>query len=296
MSSFRLSAFADEADALLSGQIEALRANGISRIELRGVNGKNVGVLTGQEARHVREQLEGGGIVLWSMGSPFGKYPIDQPVQTHIDDFKRGLELCAILGAVRMRMFSFFMPEGKDLAEYRTKVYDALAQMLELAEAAGVRLCHENEKGIYGDTDARCVELMQHFGGRMSFVFDPANFLQCRVRPNEAFTKLQGWVEYMHVKDALLDGGAVVPSGAGDGEIAWILDKLATREGEITLSIEPHLAVFDGLNALQSEALTHKYTYPSKRAAFDAAADALKALLSAAGYGEDKGGAGIWKR
>ena len=38
----KLCAFADEASAAISGQIAALQRNGISLLEIRGVNGKNI--------------------------------------------------------------------------------------------------------------------------------------------------------------------------------------------------------------------------------------------------------------
>ena len=40
MARFIMSAFADEADAMLEGQIEALKDEGFHGVELRGVNGK----------------------------------------------------------------------------------------------------------------------------------------------------------------------------------------------------------------------------------------------------------------
>ena len=293
MAGFRLCAFADEADSRLSGQIEALKANGVRFIELRGVNGKSVADLTDGEAREARSMLEGEGIGIAQMGSPYGKYPIREPFAPHRDAFKRGLELCDLLGTRKVRMFSFFMAEGEDPSAARGEVLDRLAEMLELAESAGVRLCHENERGIYGDVTGRCEDLMGAYGDRMGFVFDPANFLLCGVRIKDAFARLRGFVDYLHLKDAEVAGGAIVPCGEGDGEIPWLIRELSAAGGEWTLSVEPHLTVFDGLSGLQSEGLTHKFAYPSKRAAFDAAVSALKGVLS--GQNLTEGEAGVWR-
>ena len=38
----RFSAFADEASPYISGQIDAMKKNGISMLEVRGVNKKNI--------------------------------------------------------------------------------------------------------------------------------------------------------------------------------------------------------------------------------------------------------------
>ena len=53
-----LNAFADEADAQLSGQIEACLENVVRGIEMRGVNGKSVVDLSDEEAEEAREMVE----------------------------------------------------------------------------------------------------------------------------------------------------------------------------------------------------------------------------------------------
>ena len=41
----------------------------------------------------------------------------------------------------------------------------------------------------------------------------------------------------------------VVPSGYGDGNIKEIITELNKRDGDVVLSIEPHLKVFAGYDA-----------------------------------------------
>ena len=296
MAQYQLSAFADEASRMLSEQLEAMKSNGISLIEMRGVDGKSVADLTDEEAKEAKRKLDDAGAALSSLGSPYGKYPIEQPFEAHLDAFKRGLEITKILGANRIRMFSFFMPREGDTnpASWRGKVIDQLGQMLDLADDAGIRLCHENEKGIYGDIDDRCVDLMEVYGDRMGCIFDPANFIQCGVKPIEAFPKLEKYITYMHIKDALLENGAVVPAGMGDGNVKDILDRLAAKADNMTLTLEPHLTVFDGLKNLQDEKLNHKFSYPDRLTAFNAAVSALKDILREIGFVE--GGKGTWTR
>lgn len=294
MQRFRLSAFADEAGQDLTEQIRALKDNGISLVELRNVNGKSCADLTDAEVKEMRAALDGEGIRLSALGSPYGKYPIEAPFAPHLDAFKRGLEIAAGLGADRIRMFSFHMPKSgqTEPAHWRGEVIDRLGIMLDLAEEAGILLCHENEKGIYGDTDFRCADLLQVCGGRMGFVFDPANFIQCGVETVPAFRRLKNHITYMHVKDALYGSGSVVPAGKGEGAVESILGWLDGEETVLTL--EPHLTVFSGLEKLQAEALTHAYTYPDGRTAFCAAVAALKDILQHIGYAEGENG--IWKR
>lgn len=279
MAQFILSAFADEASSMLDEQIKALQEEGVTLIELRGVDGKNVSNLTLEEAAAVKAKLDAAGIRLSALGSPYGKASLGVAFDDHLALFKHGLELCRVLDCKRIRMFSFY-PAGP-VEESRDEVLRRLEIMLDLAEKAGVQLVHENEKGIYGDDAARNADLLEHFGDRLGFAFDPANFIQCGVDTLKAYEQLHERITYMHIKDALMADGAVVCAGHGDGNVPEILRRLnQERDGELILTVEPHLTVFKGLSDLQDEALKHHESYPDSRTAFHAAVQALKDIIN----------------
>ena len=281
MAKFVLSAFADEASSMLDEQIKVLQEEGISLIELRGVDGKNVSGLTIEEAANVKAKLDAAGIRLSALGSPYGKASLGQTFDEHLALFKHGLALCKVLDCKRIRMFSFYPAEGKSMADSREEVLRRLEIMVQLAEEAGVQLVHENEKGIYGDDTARNADLLNVFGKRLGFAFDPANFIQCGVNNLEAYDALHDRITYMHIKDAFLSDGAVVCAGHGDGNVPEILRRLnAEREGEVILTVEPHLTVFKGLNDLQDEEIKHHESYPDSWTAFHAAVQALKNIIN----------------
>ena len=271
--SFKLSAFADEADSRFSEQIRALVENNIPYIEIRGIDGQSVAYITKEKAKEVRKQLDDAGILVWALGSPFGKIKLTDDFSAHLDRFKYGLELAEILGTKHVRIFSFYGALGDD-ATYKDEVFERLSRMLEVTKGSDILLCHENEKGIYGDIALRCEEIHKAFP-EIKAVFDPANFIQSGQDTLEAWDRLSPYVEYMHIKDALSDG-RVVPSGKGIGNLPYLLSNF---KGEV-LSIEPHLSVFKGLEELEAGEKTKMgYCYPSARIAFDAAADALKELI-----------------
>ena len=241
---FRLAAFADEADSSLEGQISAMTENGVEYLEIRGVDGENISDITADKARDIRARLDASGISVWSLGSPFGKIGITEDFEPHLEKFKRGLELADILGTRHIRIFSFYVPH--DNAErYSDEVMKRLEKMLAAAKGSGVILCHENEKGIYGDNAERCAEIHKSFP-ELRAVFDPANFVRCGQETMSAWELLSPYVEYLHIKDALADG-SVVPAGKGIGNIPYILQRY--RGGVLT--VEPHLSVFNGLNKLE---------------------------------------------
>lgn len=280
MENWRIFAFADEADPSLDGQIEALRFHGLDGLEIRGVDGENIADITPERAREIRRRLDDAGLSVWSIGSPIGKIHIETgDFEQHKEVFKRTLELAQILGAENLRMFSFYMPENADPAIYKNEVIDRLGALTTLAVGSGVLLCHENEKGIYGDTAARCVEIMEAVP-LLRAVFDPANFVQCGQDTLEAWELLKTYVKYLHIKDAAADG-AIVPAGQGNGNIPLILENYQLQGGTV-ITLEPHLAEFAGLGGLEREGEKSQVgglSFADPREAFDAGVAALKVLL-----------------
>lgn len=275
----RLFAFADEASSMIDGQIAAMKRNGLDGLEIRGVDNVNVSDITLEKAKEVRKKLEDAGLITWSVGSPIGKIDIEKDnFQEHLEKFKHTLEIANVLGAENIRLFSFFVPKEKNPADFKNEVIDRLNCFAEVAEGTGIDLCHENEKGIYGDVAARCLEILQEVP-TLKAIFDPANFVQCGQDTLEAFDILKPYVKYLHIKDALSDGN-VVPAGKGEGNLPVILKEFSTFGNELTM--EPHLAIFDGLQDLEREGDTSnvgQFVYPNNDAAFDAACDALKEIL-----------------
>ena len=271
---FKLAAFADEAGSSIGEQISAMKENDVTYLEIRGVNGENISDLTNEKARDIRRKLEDSGISVWSLGSPYGKIGIEEDFAVHLDKFKHGLELADILGAKHIRLFSFYVPQGS-AEKYKDEVMSRLDKFISAARGSGIVLCHENEKGIYGDNALRCAEIHKKFS-ELKAVFDPANFIQCGQDTKAAWELLNPYVEYMHIKDAKSDG-TVVPAGKGEGNIPFLLSQY---KGEI-LTVEPHLTVFEGFDKLEAGEKTSmgEYCYPSSRAAFDAAVNALKKII-----------------
>ncbi|MBQ3483871.1 MAG: sugar phosphate isomerase/epimerase [Clostridia bacterium] len=274
----RLCAFADEADPALSGQIRALLDNGITQLEMRGVNGINVAKLTAAEARDARRELDAAGISVWSLGSPAGKTAITDPFDFEEEQFKRLLEIADITDAKCIRLFSFYNTDGSP--SYRDEVLARLARFAELAKGSGVVLCHENEKGIYGDVASRCLEIHRALP-EIRGVFDPANLVQCGEDTVQAWEMLEPYIYYGHIKDARCDG-CVVPPGEGDGQIATYLKGFFKGERRV-LTLEPHLAEFTGLSELESDEKTviEQFRFADNRTAFDFATMSLKKILEA---------------
>lgn len=283
MVKYRLSAFSDEYSPVLEEQIEGLVKNRIRMMELRGVDGTNVADLTPAQVLEVKKKLEASGIALSAIASPIGKIGVGDPIGPHLHKLRHVLETAVTLGVDRVRVFSFYIPEGEDPESFRETVLDRVGRMVEMAEEYEVLLCHENEKGIYGDTPERCLQLLRTFDGRLGCVFDPANFVQSGCDSFEAYRLLAPYLTYLHIKDADRHG-TVVPAGFGLGSLPEILAVLNhARTGEMILTVEPHLRVFPGSDTLEKHSPSTRSmaasTYPSNRDAFETAVHWTRACL-----------------
>ena len=274
----RLSAFADEADSALSGQIEALRRNGVGYIELRGINGTNIAKITEDEATEYKRQLDEGGIKVWSIGSPIGKIKITDDIDEHMELLRHICRLARIFDTDKVRMFSFYGAyDNEEL------VFSTLRRMVAIADEYGVKLYHENEKEIYGDTAERVLRIIENVKG-LSFIYDPANFIESGEHPSVTLEPLFGHMGYFHIKDAMWEGKAIVPAGCGDGEIGKLVSMIGDRD--TVLSVEPHLMVFEGYSEFDSTKMQNKYVFASNGEAFDAAITAIKSVITSCGYTE----------
>ena len=275
MAKFLFSAFADEASHELDKQIEALKRNNLKYIEPRNLDGKTVSKITVEEAKEVAEKLKKGGIKVSSIGSFYGKIEITDDFEPHFENFCKVVEFAKILDTRYIRMFSFYTDSPETA---RAEVFSRLERFIAYAKEQGVVLLHENEKGIYGDSADRCLDLMQNlYCDNFRMTFDFANFVQCGYDARDAYDKLSKYIEYIHVKDAAKDGENV-SAGEGEGKIEEIL-KIAFENGYSGfLSLEPHLFHFKGLDELETEEIAGK-KLSSGQAAFITAHKALMGIL-----------------
>lgn len=250
-----ISGFADEIDAGFDRQLEKLKELGIRYLSLRGADGKNIADYTLAEAENsLLPRLKSAGIGVSSLGAPTGKIDWDDE-----PGFQRQRaqmeELCKIanrLNCCYIRAFSFYVPAERADACLGT-VSDKLKSFIGIAARNDVVLLLENEKGVFGDTAERCRALLDRVGGpHCAAAFDFANFVQCGEDTLYCWELLKKDVAYIHIKDAVSSSEKNVLCGTGEGNIRAILRRAVWGEGyRGFLTLEPHLAVFDGLADLE---------------------------------------------
>lgn len=268
----KLAAFADEIDPNIDTQIKHCRLNGVTHIELRMVNKINVLDFSPQLRQEIREKVNDAGMGINCIGSPIGKVAIDKPWTEHFDRFKVAVDAAMFFGASMIRVFSYYPPggEGKgDILPHRQEVVERFLKKVEYIRDLPITLVHENEKGIFGEKGPQCVELMKAVNSpKLRTAFDFANFVQAKDKPLENWPALKPYTTHIHIKDAVMSDGHVVPAGKGDGDVEPILVDAYQSGYRGFLTLEPHLKVAGH---------SHGETGPEL---FKIAVDALKAILS----------------
>ena len=204
--------------------------------------------------------------------SPVGKVAIDRPWPEHFDRFKVAVDTARFFDAPLVRVFSYYPAggEGKgDVQPHRDEIINRFQKKVEYLADVPVTMVHENEKGIFGQGVANCLDLMRSVNSpKLRTAFDFANFVQAGEKPLENWPGLRAYTVHIHVKDAVMGSGKVVPAGEGDGDIEPVLRDAVAAGYEGFLSLEPHLRVAGH---------SHGETGPEL---FRTAADALKAILA----------------
>ena len=111
---------------------------------------------------------------------------------------------------------------------------DDLQGFVELARKRGLTLVLENEKGIYGDTADRVLDILESVGSpALGHAFDPANYLEVGESIERAWSLLRARTVHFHVKDYDVATRKNVPAGRGQGQIPRLIaEACGARWGE----------------------------------------------------------------
>lgn len=271
----RLSALADEISPILQEQIDVLVAEGIRQVDVRGVWDTNVLDLTDDQARRIKEELNGAQIAVAAIASPLGKGPVDSSVDAELERLGRAIHLARTFETSAIRIFSYYPPRSDPraaAAEYRSEVVNRLCALVDEASRAGVTLQIENDAGVYGESVERCTELLDEIrDSHLCAVLDPANFLLSGEVPfPDGYEALKHRLAAVHVKDAT--AGCVTVAGQGDGRFPEMLERMHVDGFDGVFSLEPHL---------QSAGRLRGFTGPER---FRQASQAFQHLLRSSGW------------
>ena len=207
---FKLAAFTDEISQDFAHACDVCVEFGVQGLEIRGVWECGVHKLTDGQVRDAKQIAADRGLVVCSIGSPFGKCEVDKPdeIAEHMDILRRCADVALELECGLVRGFAFW-GHGR-----REKPWDAMLKAYELVpgilEEKGVLLGLENEAACYVGTAGHTrtfLDMLQC--PRIKAVWDPANHVQdgdFEIEPvyPEAYLAIRNDMVHVHVKDAIV--------------------------------------------------------------------------------------------
>ena len=249
---YLVSCFADEISPEVKEQIRVMQECGIKYVCLRAAWGTNVLSLTDAQVSEFKKSIDDSGIAVSTLGSPIGKSNMDDDNDIYLDQCKRAVEVCQMLNCDSIRMFSFyFNADGRDRFG---EVEERINKMVEIVKPHGIKLLHENESAIYGESAANCLKLLESINSPLfRAIHDPANYVNDSHDPHAALLLLKPYVDEFHIKDCRISPKEMVPAGQGDGRVLEALQEMKHKDMFVTL--EPHLSQggqFGGFSGVES--------------------------------------------
>jgi sugar phosphate isomerase/epimerase len=225
---FRLGAFTDEISQDLARACAVCREFGVQGVEIRGVWHTPCHLLTDRQVRDIKRIVADHGLVVCSIGSPFGKCELDDAVEVagHLDILRRCSDIGLELGCSLVRGFAFWGHGARE--KPWEKMRRAYAPAPGILEEKGVVLGLENEAACYVGTALHTRTFLDMIGcDRVKAVWDPANHLQDpegRDVPTypDGYNAIRKDMAHVHVKDAAPAPDGSVPNVfMGMGRCRW---------------------------------------------------------------------------
>ena len=252
-----LAVIGDEIGPSLAEMISFCAENGVRRLDMRTVGRRNLLGMTLDEVRTIKRTLQDAGIEVPTFVSPLLKwaapgkpasagkvdFAFDPKECPAADPFAYAFEIAAILGAGRMRIFSYLRYPGYSPLDLKPEI----DRLLALAERSRVTLEMENEPvcnvGSIAELAAFFAAWPRPLPGRLRPLVDIGNSWSMDLPPVDGdIAVLAPATDQIHLKDRDRRAKRIVPLGDGDVPWAMELERLLGRvtAGEVLASIETH--------------------------------------------------------
>lgn len=265
-----LAVIGDEIGPSLPEMISFCAEHGVTRLDMRTVDGRNLLAMTLQEVAAIGDALGAAGIGVPTVVSPLLKWPAPDkapfagkvdfafdPAQCpRADVLAHAFDVATVLRASRIRVFSHLRYQGfspRDLHHTVYRLLDIAAGHDAIVELENEPVCNVGSVTELAHFLKALPEAIGHQVERTKLhpLIDIANSYAMGVPPADAdIAYLAPMVDMIHLKDRDLAAKRTVP--LGDGDIPWAdeLERLLSgvEAPEVIASIETHCP-HDGRNA-----------------------------------------------
>lgn len=281
----RLSGFADEGATGLREQIAIHKQFGIHSLEIRMVDGVNIGQMTDRQFEDAYRLIQEEEITICGFGAAIANWarPITTDFQIDLDELRRSIPRMRQLGTRIIRIMSY-PNDGFAEAAWKQEVIRRIKTLAHIAEQEGVILGHENCDGWGSQSPKHLSALLQEVDSpALQVIFDTGNPVGHGGATEDVwafYRAAQPRICHFHIKDCYQnEDGNIVHCYPGEGlcDVKNIIQDLLTTGYQGYFSMEPHIAAqihlgsepFDGMDGRQiyeeycrkTLALTNDLTY-----------------------------------
>lgn len=227
---FKVGVIGDEVSQDFQTVVNVVKEFNLASIEIRSVWDKPPQELTDQDINEMKRILDGTGIEIIGIASPFFKCDIDNSKERseHIDILRKCVKLAKTFDAKLIRTFVFWKPD--DIAGCWDEIIRSYDEPVRIAEGEGVVLGMENEYSTSLATAALTERFIHEIDSpNVRAIWDPANEAYAlhdgegeTPYPN-AYNRLKPLMAHAHLKDAdeNRETGEMESVPVGDGVIDW---------------------------------------------------------------------------
>ncbi|MBQ1269739.1 MAG: TIM barrel protein [Clostridia bacterium] len=211
------------ANTPLQEQISAVKAAGISQVEIEGVNGTLVADMTESDLVNLRSALDEAGLSVYALATDLGKIGIgDRNYKLNEVRLYPTMRAAKILGTKNLRIFLHTVTE-----EQKNRDGDAVVVKTNRLTHLGDQflMCIENGVEYFTDTEDRMTYALDRLYLARS-VFNPAAYLAAgKEELATAVKTLLPRATYVRLTD-VCQNGAPAPIGSGDCNLASLLGEI----------------------------------------------------------------------
>lgn len=213
------------ANSPLEEQIAAVKAAGISQVEIEGVNGTLVADMTESDLVNLRSMLDEAGLSVYALATDLGKIGIGDR-NHNLNEWRLipVMRAAKILGTKNLRIFLHTVTEEQ---KNHPGVAFAIMAKTNRFNHLGDQflMCIENGVEYFTDTEERMTYSLDRLYLARS-VFNPAAYLAAgKAELTAAVKTLLSRATYLRLADGKADG-TLAPIGAGECDIAAILGEI----------------------------------------------------------------------
>jgi sugar phosphate isomerase/epimerase len=200
---------------------------GIEHFELKRVHDtRRIAEATEEDLKKVEQVLHKNMVRISSLSPGIFKEPLKQ--ETILKEFDRFEKTIVIAHKLRVRkiiIFSFERTPDLTIDQAIPQIEDAIGHLVRRAEAEGVTLLLENDRGLWVDTPETLKQIMSSINSQaLKINWDPCNLIAAYPQPPYpyGYNLIKKWIGHVHIKDAKAKGiGEFSHAMVGEGDLDW---------------------------------------------------------------------------